>query len=68
MFTALVAFNDVSAIGAIRALQDANLRVPADVSVIGFDDIKVSGIYIATADDHPSASRGVRAELPANIW
>lgn len=42
VFTALVAFNDVSAIGAIRALQDANLRVPADVSVIGFDDIKVS--------------------------
>lgn len=41
-FTALVAFNDLSAIGAIRALQDANLRVPEDVSVIGFDDIKVA--------------------------
>ncbi len=39
-FTALVAFNDVSAIGAIRALQDADIQVPADVSVIGFDDIK----------------------------
>jgi DNA-binding LacI/PurR family transcriptional regulator len=38
-FTALVAFNDIYAIGAIRALQDVNLRVPADVSVIGFDDI-----------------------------
>ena len=38
-FTALVAFNDVSAIGAIRALRDANLRVPEDVSLIGFDDI-----------------------------
>jgi DNA-binding LacI/PurR family transcriptional regulator len=38
-FTALVAFNDMSAIGAIRALQDFGLRVPADVSVIGFDDI-----------------------------
>ena len=41
-FTALVAFNDWSAIGAIRALQDANLRVPDDVSVIGFDDVKVA--------------------------
>jgi DNA-binding LacI/PurR family transcriptional regulator len=41
-FTALVAFNDISAIGAIRALQDVNLRVPADVSVIGFDDIKAA--------------------------
>ena len=39
-FTAIVAFNDISAIGAIRALKDFNLRVPEDVSVIGFDDIK----------------------------
>jgi DNA-binding LacI/PurR family transcriptional regulator len=38
-FTALFTFNDVSAIGAIRALNDAGLRVPADVSVLGFDDI-----------------------------
>ena len=41
-FTALVAFNDISAIGSIRALQDFNLRVPGDVSVIGFDDIKAA--------------------------
>ncbi len=41
-FTALVAFNDISAMGAIRALQDVNLRVPEDVSVIGFDDIKAA--------------------------
>ncbi len=41
-FTALVAFNDLSAIGAIRALEDANLHVPDDVSVIGFDNIKVA--------------------------
>lgn len=41
-FTAIVAFNDISAIGAIRALEDVNLRVPEDVSVIGFDDIKAA--------------------------
>jgi DNA-binding LacI/PurR family transcriptional regulator len=41
-FTALVAFNDMSAIGAMRALQDVGLRVPADISVIGFDDIKAA--------------------------
>ncbi|MGA3034515.1 MAG: LacI family DNA-binding transcriptional regulator [Terracidiphilus sp.] len=41
-FTALVAFNDISAIGAIRAFQDFNLRVPSDISVIGFDDIKAA--------------------------
>ncbi len=39
-FTALFAFNDVSAIGAIRALCEASLRVPEDVSVVGFDDIQ----------------------------
>jgi LacI family transcriptional regulator len=39
-FTALLSFNDMAAIGAIRALQDAGLRVPEDVSVVGFDDIK----------------------------
>lgn len=38
-FTALFAFNDVSAIGAIRALLESGLRVPEDVSVLGFDDI-----------------------------
>src|SRR5260221_6345176 len=41
-FTALVVFNDTSAIGAIRALQDLGLSVPGDVSVICFDDIKVA--------------------------
>ena len=38
-FTALFAFNDVSAIGAIRAIREKGLDVPRDVSVIGFDDI-----------------------------
>jgi DNA-binding LacI/PurR family transcriptional regulator len=41
-FTAIVAFNDISAMGAIRALKDFNLRVPQDVSVIGFDNIKAA--------------------------
>ncbi|HZZ41189.1 MAG TPA: LacI family DNA-binding transcriptional regulator [Acidobacteriaceae bacterium] len=39
-FTALVAYNDISAIGAIRGLRDHGVRVPEDVSVIGFDDIQ----------------------------
>jgi LacI family transcriptional regulator len=39
-FTAMFAFNDISAIGAIRALLDSDVRVPSDVSVIGFDDIQ----------------------------
>lgn len=39
-FTAIFAFNDVSAIGAIRAIRDAGLRVPEDISVVGFDDVQ----------------------------
>jgi len=39
-FTAMLAFNDSSAIGAIRAIHEAGLRVPEDISVIGFDDIQ----------------------------
>ena len=42
-FTALVCFNDITAIGAMRALRQAGLRVPQDVSVIGFDDIESAG-------------------------
>lgn len=41
-FTALLAYNDMMAIGAMHALFDAGLRVPEDVSVIGFDDLIVS--------------------------
>ena len=44
-FTALFAYNDISAIGAVRALRDAGLRVPEEVSVIGFDDIESAAFY-----------------------
>jgi DNA-binding LacI/PurR family transcriptional regulator len=38
-FTALICFNDIAALGALRAIQDAGLRCPQDISVVGFDDI-----------------------------
>jgi DNA-binding LacI/PurR family transcriptional regulator len=44
-FTALFAFNDISAIGAIRALEEMGLRVPSDVSVLGFDDIYAAAFH-----------------------
>ena len=47
-FTALFAYNDISAIGAIRAFEEAGLRVPGDVSVVGFDDIPAAAFH------HPS--------------
>ena len=44
-FTAVFAFNDISAIGAIRALDEMGLRVPHDVSVMGFDDIYAAAFH-----------------------
>lgn len=38
-FTALVAYDDVTALGALRALKKKGLRVPEDCSVVGFDDV-----------------------------
>ena len=44
-FTALFAYNDISAIGAIRAMQEASLWIPQDVSVVGFDDIQWAAFH-----------------------
>ncbi|MFV0388613.1 MAG: LacI family DNA-binding transcriptional regulator [Pyrinomonadaceae bacterium] len=44
-FTALFAFNDMSAIGAIRALREEGLEVPRDISVMGFDDIHAAAFH-----------------------
>jgi LacI family transcriptional regulator len=38
-FTAVIAFDDLTALGVIRGLTDAGLRVPHDCSVLGFDDV-----------------------------
>jgi LacI family transcriptional regulator len=47
-FTALVAYNDISAIGAIRAFMNRGLRVPEDISVVGFDDIQSAAFHNPT--------------------
>ena len=47
-FTALFAMADVMAIGAIRALRDAGLQVPGDVSVIGFDGLALGSYTVPT--------------------
>jgi DNA-binding LacI/PurR family transcriptional regulator len=40
--TALFCYNDATALGAVRAACDAGLRVPHDLSVVGFDDIDLA--------------------------
>jgi LacI family transcriptional regulator len=45
-FTAMFCFNDLAAIGAIRALHEVGMKVPEDVSVIGFDDITAAAYGI----------------------
>jgi len=44
-FTALMAFDDMTAFGAIRALVKAGIRVPDQCSVVGFDDVAPAAIY-----------------------
>jgi LacI family transcriptional regulator len=43
--TAIFAANDHSAFGAIAAVREAGLRVPDDISVVGFDDIPMAGQF-----------------------
>jgi LacI family transcriptional regulator len=44
-FTALMAFDDMTAFGAIRALAKAGISVPGQCSVIGFDDVAPAAFY-----------------------
>ena len=62
-FTALLAFDDMSAFGAIRALTQAGIRVPEHCSVIGFDDVATSAIYTPslTTIRQPMESMGASA-------
>jgi LacI family transcriptional regulator len=55
--TAMVCFNDLIAIGAYRAAYDLDLRIPDDLSVVGFDDCelaKVLGPPLTTVATHPA--------------
>jgi LacI family transcriptional regulator len=62
-FTALVAFDDMSAFGAIRALNKAGLRVPEHCSVVGFDDVAASSLCTPalTTVRQPMESMGASA-------
>jgi DNA-binding LacI/PurR family transcriptional regulator len=62
-FTALMAFDDMTAFGAIRALAKAGLRVPEQCSVIGFDDVAACSLYtpLLTTIRQPMQAMGAMA-------
>lgn len=62
-FTAVFCFNDIAAIGAVRALRDAGLQIPADISVLGFDDIITAAYYepSLTTVQQPLEEMGMKA-------
>ena len=45
---AVFAYNDLIAIGAMRAVGEAGLRIPEDIAVIGFDDIEEGRFWAPT--------------------
>src|SRR5262249_42133839 len=58
--TAIVAASDIQAIGVLDAVRAAGLRVPDDISVIGFDDIEVAEYLGLTTMHQPQYQLGVR--------
>jgi DNA-binding LacI/PurR family transcriptional regulator len=56
--TAIVATSDVHAAAAIRVLTDRGIRVPEDVSVIGFDDAPIADLIGLTTVRQPLVDKG----------
>jgi DNA-binding LacI/PurR family transcriptional regulator len=61
--TGIICFNDMTAMGAIHALVAANRSVPADCSVVGFDDLELGAYYCPplTTVRQPAFRLGQRA-------
>ena len=65
-FSALVAFDDLTAFAAIGALSNAGHRVPEDCSVIGFDDIPGAAFYnppLTTVRQYMEKQGGIGAKM-----
>lgn len=61
--TAVFVFNDEMALGTIKAVQDHGLKVPEDIAVVGFDNLKMATIFSPqmTTIDQPKYEIGQRA-------
>ncbi|TDD58004.1 LacI family transcriptional regulator [Kribbella antibiotica] len=70
-FDAVFALTDVVAMGALRALADAELRVPADVQVIGFDDLDEAAYLVPSLSSinpgHDEMAAAITARLLAHL-
>ena len=64
--TAVMTANDLTAIGALRAAHEKGLRVPADISIAGFDDIAMSDIVHPPFHEKPSLCQASWSTLTAS--
>ncbi len=62
-FTAIFASSDIMAFGAKQALEDRNLKIPNDISIIGYDDIPFSSAISLTTVSQPAYEMGKNAML-----
>ncbi|RMF66346.1 MAG: LacI family transcriptional regulator [Calditrichaeota bacterium] len=53
--------SDIQALGAIEAIREANLRVPQDIAVVGFDDVEISRYVGLTTIHQPIMEMGALA-------
>jgi len=70
-FDAVFALTDVVALGALRALADADLRVPADVQVVGFDDLDEAAFLVPSLSSvnpgHEEMADAITARMLAHL-
>jgi DNA-binding LacI/PurR family transcriptional regulator len=59
--------NDLLALGAIRGLSEAGVRVPEDVAVVGFDDIEESRFSVPTLTTVAPDKAAIAAEAVAHL-
>jgi LacI family transcriptional regulator, galactose operon repressor len=66
--TAIFAMSDIQAVGCILAIREVGLRVPEDISVIGFDDVQLSRyIGLTTVRQHLEQSGYLGMQLLLNM-